>query len=184
MDSKKIKGTYTVRASLYDIVNGYQFTGADRNVQLDATADFMLLTKCDDIDRPLNTVVSFISNNVLNVKAARINTSGAAGLRTALNSSLAASITIIGRATNSATAEALGGFTFGIDYFNEWQELNIKYLPKKVNDNYYLSVDHAYSKLFIDDYAIQDDYIGQTFNATIELLIDTAGVLDTAGVVV
>ena len=184
MNPQKIKGTYTIRASINDLVNGYQFTGVDRNAQLDAADDFMLLAKCDDIDRPLNTAVSFISNNVLNIKAARIITSGAAGLRAALNSSIAAALTLIGRATNSATAEALGGFTFGMDYFNEWQELNIKYVPKKVNDNYYLSVDHAYSKLFIDDYNVQDDYLGQTFTATLELLIDTAGVLDNAGVVV
>lgn len=184
MNPQKIKGTYTIRASINDLVNGYQFTGADRNAQLDAAADFMLLVKCDDIDRPLNTAVSFISNNVLNIKAARIITSGANGLRTALNSSIAAALTLIGRATNSATAEALGGFTFGIDYFNEWQELNIKYVPKKVNDNYYLSVDHSYSKLFVDDYNVQDDYLGQTFTATLELLIDTAGVLDNAGVIV
>lgn len=184
MKPHKIKGIYTVRASLADVVNSYQFTGADRNAELSAAADFMLLTTCDDIDRPLNTDISFKSDNVLNIKAARIITNGAAGLRPALNSSVAAVLTIIGRAINDVTGDALGGFTFGLDYFNEWQELNVKFFPEKVNDNYFLSVNHTYSKLYVDDYNVQDDYLGQTFTATLELLIDTAGVLDHAGDIV
>lgn len=184
MNPHKIKGTYTLRASLADIVNGYQFTGADRNAELAPASDFMLLLKCDEINRPLNTAVSLISNNVLNVKAARIVTSGAPGLRTALNSSVAALFTVVGRALNDITSDSLGSFTFGVDFFNEWENLNIKFIPEKVNDNYYLSLDHTFSKFFIDDYNIQDDYVGQTFNATLELLIDTAGVLDNAGEIV
>jgi hypothetical protein len=62
--------------------------------------------------------------------------------------------------------------------------VNVKYLPAKVNDNYYLSINKDYTKFFIDDYNIQDDYIGQNFTAVLELLVDTAGVLDNAGGVV
>jgi hypothetical protein len=57
-------------------------------------------------------------------------------------------------------------------------------LPKKVNDNYFLSIDKNYTKLFIDDYNVQDEYIGQTFGAVLEMLVDTAGVLDNGGVIV
>lgn len=184
MNPHKIKGTYTVRASLADVVNGYQFTGAARNAELSAASDFMLLCKCDELNRPLNTAVSFISNNVLNVKAARILTNGAAGLRAAQNTSVAAAVTIIGRAQNDIASDSLGGFTLGLDFFNEWQQVDVKFLPLKVNENYYLSIDHAHTKLFVDDYNIQDDYLGQTFDATLELLIDTAGLLDNGGVVV
>jgi len=184
MDPKKIKGQYILRASIDDVVNSYQFTGAERNAELSASADFMLLLKCADIDRPVNTAVSLVSNNMLNIKAARIITNGAAGLRAALTSQIAATLTIIGRATNSTSAESLGGFTFGLDMFNEWQDVNVRFLPKVVNDNYYLSVDHAYTKMFVDDYNVQDDYLGQTFGATLEMLVDTAGVLDNGGVLV
>ena len=41
-----------------------------------------------------------------------------------------------------------------------------------------------YTKFFIDDYNVQDDYVGQNFTAVLEMLIDTAGVLDNAGGVV
>lgn len=184
MNPQRIKGQYILRASIDDVVNSYQFTGADRNAELSAASDFMLLLKCADIDRPVNTSVSLISNNALNIKAARILTPGAAGLRPALNSQTAGTFTIVGRASNDVSAESLGGFTFGLDLFNEWQDVSIKYLPKKVNDNYYLSIDKNYTKLFIDDYNVQDEYIGQTFGAVLEMLVDTAGVLDNGGVIV
>lgn len=181
MNPQRIKGQYILRASIDDVVNSYQFTGSDRNAELSASSDFMLLLKCADIDRPVNTSVSLVSNNALNIKAARILTNGAAGLRASVNSQIAATLTIIGRATNATSAESLGGFTFGLDMFNEWQDVNVKYLPKVVNDNYFLSIDHSYTKLFVDDYNVQDDYLGQSFSATLEMLIDTAGVLDNGG---
>ena len=184
MDPKKIKGTYILRASLNDVVSGFAFTGADRNTELSAASDFLLNLACADINRPTNTAVSLISNNILNIKAARILTPGAAGLRVALNSQVAATITIVGRALADVSAEALGGFTFGLDLFNEWQDVNVKYMPAKVNDNYYLSINKDYTKFFIDDYNIQDDYVGQTFAAVLEMLVDTAGVLDNGGGVV
>lgn len=184
MDPKKIKGTYILRASLNDVVSGFEFTGADRNTELSPSSDFLLNLTCADINRPINTAVSLISNNVLNIKAARILTPGAAGLRGALNSQVSASLTIIGRATANVAAESLGGFTFALDHFNEWQDVNIKYLPFKVNDNYFLSIDKDYTKFFIDDYNIQDEYIGQNFNSVLEMLVDTAGLFDNAGVIV
>ncbi len=184
MQPTKIKGTYILRASLDAVVNSYQFTGNDRNAELAAAADTMLNLRCADIDRPINTLVSLISNNALNIKSARLLTPGAAGLRPALNSQTAAIFTVVGRAADDISAESVGGFTFGVDLFNEWQDVNIKFIPKKVNNNYYLSIDKSYTKLFVDDYNIQDDYLGQTFGAVLEMLVDTAGVLDNAGVIV
>lgn len=181
---KLIKGKYILRAGLSSIVNGYAFTAADRNAELSATDDFMLTLSCDDIDRPINTAVSLISENRLNVLAARILTSGAPGLQPAANSSKAATILLVGRSDNDITSESLGGFTFGLDYYNEWQDVGVTFLPKKVNDNYYLSVDKNYSKLTLDDYNLQSAYEGETFSAYLELLVDTAGVLDNGGNVV
>jgi hypothetical protein len=47
-------------------------------------------------------------------------TPGAAGLRGALNSQVAANITIVGRASADVAADSLGGFSFALDNFNEW----------------------------------------------------------------
>lgn len=184
MNPKKIKGQYTLRADITPIVNGYTFTGADRNAESAATDDFMLSLSCDEIDRPILNSVSLITNNKLFIKKARILTSGAEGLRRALNSSIAASVLIVGRSANDVTSTALGGFTMGLDFFNQWQDEDFEYLPQKVNENYYLSIDKQYSKLYFDDYNIQDEYLGQTFKATLEMIIDTAGVLDVGGVIV
>lgn len=180
----KIKGKYTLRAGLSPIVNGYTFTNNDRSAELAAAADFMITLSCDDIDRPINKVVSLISNNRLNILRARLLTSGAPGLQPALNSSIAASILIIGRATNDVAGDSVGGFSFGLDHFGEWQDVGVSFVPSKVNDNYYLSIDHTYSKIFFDDYNLQNAYIGQTFNVYLEMLIDTAGVFDNSGDIV
>ena len=177
-------GTYILRASLNDVVSGFEFTGTDRNTELSPSSDFILNLACADINRPVNTAVSLISNNVLNIKAARILTPGAVGLRGSLNSQVAANITIVGRASADVAADSLGGFSFALDNFNEWQDVNVKYLPAKVNDNYFLSINKDYTKFFIDDYNIQDEYVGQNLAAVLEMLVDTAGVLDNAGVVV
>lgn len=184
MNPKKIKGQYTLRADITPIVNGYTFTGADRNAESGAISDFMLNLACDEISRPILNSVSLISDNKLFVKRARILTSGAEGLRRALNSSIAASVLIIGRSDDNTTSTALGGFTMGFDFFNKWQDVDFEFLPQKVNDNYYLSVDKQYSKIFFDDYNIQSAYVGETFKLTLEMIIDTAGVLDVGGVIV
>lgn len=180
----KIKGQYIVRANIDNIVNGYTFTNVDRNASLSASADFMLNLICDDIARPLNTNISLISNNKLYVKKVKITTHGAAGLQPSINASVASKIYLKGRALNDVSAEDLGGFLFSVDNFNEWQDVNLEFVPKKVNDNYYLMCEHTYSKIWFDDYNIQENYEGQTFKLFLEMMIDTAGVLDYNGGIV
>lgn len=183
MDPKKIKGVYTVRADVSAIVNGYTFTNNNRNAILTASSDFILNFNCTEIQNPIYNKVSFISNNKLHIKAARIVTNGAPGLQSSINYR-AANFWLIGRATEDATSQALKPIFFGIDFFNEWQQLDIEYLPEKVNDNYYLSIDKDYSRLTIDDYNLQSEYEGETFKAFLELVIDTAGILSQNGGVV
>lgn len=184
MDPKKIKGTYILRAGLDDIVNGYTFTNNDRQVSLTANDAFMLNFTCEDIHRPVNTDVSFISNNKLFIKRARVLTVGAPGLQGAANSAVAAGFNVIAKATNSTSADNVGAFTFSLDFYNEWQELNIEFLPTRVNDNYYFSLDGVYTSLTLDDYNLQSAYEGETFKAVLELEIDTAGLFDHNGEVV
>lgn len=183
MNPKKIKGTYTVRAGLSAVVNGYTFAGDNRNAQLVANDSQMLNFRCDDIRVPLNNTCSFISNNNIRIKSARIVTNGAAGLRPAINNK-AANILLLGRALNDITSQNLGSIYLGFDFFNEWQEIEADFLPSKVNDNFYFSFDKDYTRLTVDDYNIQEEYIGESFNAVLEMIIDTAGILDKNGGVV
>lgn len=183
MNPKKIKGVYTVRAGLSAVVNGYAFAGNNRNSQLVASDSQMLTFRCDDIRVPLNNTCSFISNNNMRIKRARIVTNGAAGLRPSVNNK-AANILLVGRALNDITSQDLGSIYLGFDFFNEWQEIDASFLPTKVNDNFYFSFDKSYTRLTIDDYNIQDEYIGESFNAVLEMIIDTAGILDNNGGIV
>ena len=186
MNPKKIKGSYTLRADLSDVINGYTLTGSDRFVELSPTDDFMIGLSCADIDRPINNTVTLVTANKLFVKKARILTYGAPGLAPSIDAHLAAKVLLVGRVDNDITSDPMGGFSFGLSFFNEWQDLNIEFLAAQVEgvSNFYLSVDSQYTKFWIDDYNIQNDYIGETFKPVLEMIVDTAGVLDNGGIVV
>lgn len=179
-----IKGVYNVRAPLSQIVNGYTFTGENRNVGLSPSDEFMLDLTCDDIPRPNNTDISLVSNNKLFIRKVKLITNGARGLLPSVNFSRAGTLFINARSANDITSDNLGGFLFSVDNFNEWQDVSIEFLPEKKNENYYLSVNNFYSRIWFDDYNIQDAYIGQTFNLFLEMMIDTAGVFDHDGGIV
>ena len=183
MQPKKIKGVYTLRADVSALINGYTFTNANRNALLTAGADFIANFDCTEIQNPIYTKISFISNNNLRIKKARIVTNGAPGLQSSINYR-AANFYLIGRSLEDVTSDNVGTIFFAIDYFNEWQDLDIEFIPEKVNENYYLSVEHNYSRLTIDDYNLQSAYEGETFKSFLELQIDTAGILDQNGGVV
>ena len=180
----QIKGIYNVRAPLSPIVNGYTFTGANRNVGLSPSGEFMLNLTCDDIPRPNDTNISLISNNKLFIRKVKLVTNGARGLLPSVNFSRAGTLFLNARSENDITSDNLGGFLFSVDNFNEWQDVGIEFLPEKKNENYYLSVNDFYSRIWFDDYNIQAAYIGQTFNLFIEMMIDTSGVLDYNGGIV
>lgn len=184
MNPKQIKGTYTLRADLVEMTMNFLFTDSDRYKEIAPDNDFMLNLACADIDRPINNTISLISNNKLFVKKARILTLGAPGLSPSAISTLAAKILIVGRELDDINSDPVGGFSFGLSLYNEWQDLNIEFLPIKKNENYYLSIDSQYTKMWIDDYNLQSAYIGQPFRPVLEMIVDTSGVIDNGGNIV
>lgn len=179
----KILGKYNIYADVSALVNSYQFTNGDRNVELQATADGMLTFYCSDINRPVNRSVTFSKDNVLKIRRARIITDGAPGLQS--NTSPAASVLLIAKNTNDVSADPLGGVMMSFANYNEWQDFNIDFLQSgATGSNFYFMLDHTYSKLNVDDYNIQDAYVGETFKATLQLEVDTAGLIDNGGNIV
>ena len=180
MNPKKIKGEYIVRASLADMVNSYAFTGENRNKDLYASSNFRLGFTCGDIQYGSN--VYFNDENRLNIKAVRLVTSGADGLRRGQNASVAGKFELSANDMADGTGNYLGFLTFTVDNYNEWQPVNIKFQPSKgsTGSMFFLLV-YQNSSMFIDDYNIQDAYVGETFNVFLELLIDTAGIIDYYG---
>lgn len=181
MDKKKILGNYTVRCSLNSFMNGFVFTGNDRETVLQPSTDEIKNFYCSEIDRPVYKDISFLSNNILRIKEARIVTFGAAGLRPS-KSEKAANFFISAFKDNDITSEELGSFSFSLDFFNVWEKVNINFIPNNENSNknYYLGMkaNTGYNQITLDDYNINTKYIGETFTPILEMLVDTAGLLD------
>jgi hypothetical protein len=176
----KILGKYIVRASLDDFADGFTFANGDRDQRLTVNDDAVLNFECTDITRPLNNAVSFVSNNVLKIRAVRILTTGAEGLRGGLDDK-AANILFKAFADNTTTTP-VGTFQVLVDRFNEWCPVNIDFMARSApNQNFFIGIDHTYSFLSLDDYNIDENYVGQGFVPYVELDIDTAGIFDYDG---
>ena len=77
-------------------------------------------------------------------------------------------------------SEAQSKGLFGIieiSEFNEWQKLDDYWEPYKLTKEEKFNISLTAGKLNIDDFNIQDNYIGETVNFKIELAIDTAGIV-------
>lgn len=180
----KIMGKYIVRASLNDFTTNFVFANGDRNTRLTLNNNEMLSFTCPDISRPINNGVSFNSQAVLKVKAIRIVTTGAEGLRSGLNSN-AANLLFQARKADDVTSDLLGAFQVNVTRYNEWNPVNIEFQASETQQpNFYLGVNSQYSFLSVDDYNVQNDYLGETFKPFVELDIDTSGIIDYQGRIV
>lgn len=177
----KILGKYTLLTSLYSFIDSFTFTGNNRNTELQLSADEIRPIACGEVNSPVNKNCLLLSNNILRIEKARIITLGAAGLRPSL-SAKAATLFFTAFKENDVYSQELGSFSFELDFFNEWQDINLNFLPdfKNADEHYYLGLKAiSVNKLTLDDYNIQTAYIGQSFRPELELKVDTAGVYST-----
>lgn len=179
----KILGKYILRASLEDFTTGYTFSGANRQTVLNLGSSAMLSFDCSDIKRNNDTsALSFNSNAILKIRRARIVTTGAAGLRSALGYK-AAQIFLTARDSNDIASDAIGNCCVSLDNYNEWENVNIDFMPfTHSNQNYFMSASNSIGLenafLSVDDFNIQADYVGETFKPYLELEVDTAGMFN------
>lgn len=176
----KILGKYILRASLEDFTTGFTFTGANRQTVLNLGSSTMLSFDCSDIKRNNDTsALSFNSNAVLKIRRARIVTTGAAGLRSALGYK-AAQIFLTAHDSNDIASDALGNCCVSLDNYNEWENVNVDFMPwTHSNENYFMAASNSIGLqnafLSVDDFNVQADYVGQTFKPYLEIEVDTAG---------
>lgn len=181
----KILGKYILRASLEDFTTGFTFSGANRNTRLNVSDDVMLSFDCSDLsDGTTNSDLSFNSNAILKIRRARIITTGAVGLRSAVGGT-AARLFLTAHDANDTASDEIGTMCLMLDEYNVWSPVNIDFIPKThANDNYFLAADKTVGLvntfLSIDDFNIQNDYIGETFKPYLELEVDTAGMYNTS----
>ena len=189
MAKKQIEGVYNIYANITDAItdgHGYDLTGNNRNKELYFSLnDTKLLTFWNKNGSiiPSRDYVYFVKNNVMNIKRARIITPGCPGLR-AEKDGFAARLHF-----DAVDDNGNSSFGFGIKIFkyNEWENIDFNFKPfeqyqsENLDKWFQLRLVHTLervSAVTIDDYNIQNAYIGQPVCFFLELEIDTAGLVN------
>lgn len=174
MKNSKIQGNYLIELDLTNFSQNFTFQGNNRNTILNPIGGTYQPIVNMMNNSSINGSVSFIKDNVLKIKRAKIVTFGADGLRGGLGSNDVADITLHIAEINDLVSY-YGEFDLRFNRYNEWEDFNAEVLPdKNAPSKYVLNVD-GLSYLSIDDYNIQSAYLGQGFNSKLVLDIETAG---------
>ena len=180
MDKKKIQGIYNIIADLSGCFPTITIANNDRNRGINATTgnalNFKLISSAE-----VSTYVKFLQKNILRIKRARLLTVGAEGLRTALNSTVAANITLNPRPVTGETGASSKYIGLNFPRFNEWTQFNINFETWADSTITGAAVDLGLTSqvtdIHFDDFNIQTAYEGQDIKLHLEMEIDTAGVL-------
>ena len=180
--AKRIQGLYTVVADITELVGGYTFTGADRNASISGPITNDLDFKCVSSAGDYHNEIYFIYENNIKIKRARIVTPLAPGLRTGEGG---AACKLLLEAYNADLDHAAlnSSMFLRFEKFNEWTDFNFAIKPYAggVAPNSTkicaLRINETYSFMCVDDYNIINDYLGETFKASLEMEIDTAGLV-------
>lgn len=180
--AKQIQGLYTVVADITELVGGYTFTGANRNASISGPITNDLNFKCVSSAVDYHNDIYFIYENDIKIKRGRIITPLAPGLR-AGEGGPACRLLLDAHNADIDHANLNSSMFLRFEKFNEWTDFNFVLKPYagKVAPNNdktcTLRINYTYSSMCVDDYNILNDYVGQTFNAALEMEIDTAGVV-------
>lgn len=169
MANNKISGSYILQSA--QKITDYEFTGNARNAQVTLQAG-----KINLIDLSNGSIndryIDLLTKNKVHVKGVRVTTPGGAGLRSIKNAAtLWLCMYNLAGDTNLCQLSIIE-----IARFNEWQELDDYWEPYKKTNEAMFNLGVSQGSLNIDDYNIQQKYIGQKVNFKLELSIDTAGI--------
>ena len=187
MDKKKIQGIYNIIADLSGCFTTITIANNNRDRGINATngntLNFKLISSAE-----VSTYVKFLQKNILRIKRARLLTVGAEGLRTALNSTVAANITLKPRAVTGETGTSSKYIGLNFPRFNEWTQFNINFETWKDSTITGAAIDlgliSQVTDIHFDDFNIQKEYEGEPIKLHLEMEIDTAGVLIDNGEIV
>lgn len=190
VNAKPIRGNYVIEGDLSSLLNGYQFTGTDRDVDITNGSGLGLFWNLKAIeDRFSYRTAHFVANNKVKIKRARLNTPGAVGLRSGVSSTIAARVIIDSSGGPGNDWNPIGDPSIVLRFskFNEWENFDLTFLSENAEDEgldqFYFMINEL--RLWIDDYNIQTAYVGETFGLILEMEIDTAGmVIDYDGEIV
>lgn len=181
MAKETIQGVYRLGANLTGNFPTYHLTGADRNAN---DAPTSVDVNFEILDQAANSNAQFRTQNTHRIKRARIVTSGCEGLRAGLNS-IAFVITLVAYdPVNNITGTKYAMLKFL--NFNEWTNFDVFFNAFeddliKDSEKFVFRLVPQVTNFNIDDFNIQDDYVGQPVSFYLEMEIDTAGIYNSNG---
>ena len=171
MPNNKISGSYVIQTAQY--VSSYTLTGENRQAQVQEDtiidANWIDLSNGSLNDRYLD----FLTKNRLHITAVKITAKGGEGLRAYTKN--AAIFQLVIKGTDNTK---FYGPIFEISRYNEWQETDdiIEPYAHKLKGDLY-GISFSLPQFNIDDYNVQENYIGQTVFFHVEMKIKTAGIM-------
>ena len=169
MANNKISGSYILQSA--QKIADYELTGENRLATVAINAQKINLIDLSNGSQQ-DRYIDLITKNKVHVKGIRIITPGGAGLRACKNAA-----TLWLNLYSNQTQSNLGLLSIiEIARFNEWQTINDYWEPYKISKEQYYNLGFSQGIINIDDFNIQEKYIGETVGFQIELMIDTAGI--------
>lgn len=169
--SNKIAGRYIVQTKRS--FASYELTGNSRTASVNVTPSYMdwILLSDAYIDNLSTNKIAFQTKNSVHVKRLRIITPGGEGLRTTQTAA------VINLSFNdfSSGVKIAEGPIFEVPKFGEWLDLDTYIEPWKFVKASLFAFGISAGSLSIDDFNIQDKYIGESVEFTIQLDLKTAG---------
>lgn len=179
MAQKQTQGKY----SLYAFPNNssYTLTGNARSASFGVSAPAVeLLTKC--ISAPNgNNAVSFFVEYKITIKRFRVRMNGAPGIQAGVNHTAAKFKLIFGRVDSDNNLQIYDSVWIEAPNFGEWVEADLIVEPYKRTggnrefDYMQIIVDPDNSIFYVDDFNLQEDFVGQGITPIIEMEIETSG---------
>lgn len=166
--ANKINGSYLIKSSN---IGSYELTGENR------TGDFSSLDPIfpnwrDYSNSQESGTIELLTKNILHITSLKINTPGGSGLRCITPIMFQLCYFIPG-----LNPEFIAdGPIFQADQYNEKQNIDIRLEPFKITKSERYLIGFKKVIMPVDDYNVQEVYIGESVSFNIELEVYTAGI--------
>lgn len=183
-----IQAKYNFVAGLPDV---YTLTGNDRAAELSLTQNTVISFYV--VGNKAGGPCFFNGDTAINIKRMRVRSPKAPGVSAATSTAGVITLSFCAMIGSNADTE-LDAARVNIPKWGEWFEANIKIEPYKttyawtdtqITQHKPVGVVIGYnSSMNVDDYNVQEDYVGQDVDVAIDLEIETAGVISSSTYVI
>ena len=186
MASKNIKGRYDLYTPLADAA--YTLTGADRNATFGFTGtQDELNTRCLDFPGNINGKIAVPVENLVTIKKIKLWPRGGFGLQNSPLYMAGKFYLELGRTDpDTSTFIVYDKVAVNIPNWGEWFDVDAVLKPFNRLDNnsdfdfMQFSIAYDTAVFSCDDYNLQADYVGQGISPALEMIVETAGLVDAS----